>query len=208
MKIENYLIPKRPPKEESSVHYNQHSRLNKAREEAKRAPFPVEEVVRIGNEFLGKMGVKTFKKNIYEIPSHDSEKYLAELYDQLKDTCDLADRRDILWIKFARDGYVGVVAKSNDINFKIPKDRTVWDETNNGKPKTSSNSWKWNTSGIIIESLGKQWNESFVVIFPIPLAKTLSAKMRKLEMGKLEHGLGGALILADCPILDYYSHTY
>ncbi len=42
-------------------------------------------------------------------------------YKDIKNFYNLKDIRDIVWMKFTRDGFLGVVATSNDINFHIPK---------------------------------------------------------------------------------------
>ena len=37
------------------------------------------------------------------------------------------DRRDIVLLKFTKDGYLGVVAASDDINFSIPHNKSEYD---------------------------------------------------------------------------------
>ena len=103
------------------------------------------------------------------------------------------DKRDIVWIKFSEDGYVGVVASSNDINFQIPSDESEFDIKIN-------NRWRYNSSGIIIKKLGKKWDTDFVLVFPkftIPNSMTRHG---------IEKAVGNYLIDHQVIVLDYYSH--
>ena len=59
-----------------------------------------------------------------------------------------------------------------------------------------------NSAGILVHKLGKEWDESFVLIFPlkgIPDGYTRS---------DVETAIGNMLIEKDVPILDFYSHMY
>ena len=56
-------------------------------------------------------------------------------------------------MKFTTDGYLGVVAASDDINFDIPLSEANYNDTTDGKEKSSGNDWEHNTSGIIVHHL-------------------------------------------------------
>lgn len=103
------------------------------------------------------------------------------------------DKRDIVWIKFTDDGYVGVVASSNDINFQIPNDKSEYDIKIN-------NRWKYNSSGIIIKELDKEWDKDFVLVFPI------FTNPNSMTRHGIEKAVGNYLIDHQVIVLDYYSH--
>lgn len=96
----------------------------------------------------------------------------------------LNDKRDIIWMKFTKpeseieDGYLGVVAMGCDINFNYE-----------------------NTSGKIIKALGKEWDETSILIV---FLKKVPSQMNRQQ---LESGIGNYLIGKNVPILDYYSHN-
>ncbi|CQB90089.1 Uncharacterised protein [Chlamydia trachomatis] len=92
-------------------------------------------------------------------------------------------------MKFTDQGFLGVVAASNDINFFIPKD---------GETDVSN----LNTAGIIVYTLKQSWDRSFVLAFP------LKSIPDDLKCGDIEIGIGNYLISQNVPILDYYSHRY
>ena len=106
-------------------------------------------------------------------------------YKDIACQCNLNNINHIIWMKFAKvrgedddKRHLGVVAASNDINFL----------TNN-------------TSGIIIDSLDLEWDESFVLIFPL---SSITDGMRK----DIEVGIGNYLTENKVPILDLYSHRF
>lgn len=116
-------------------------------------------------------------------------------YEEIRMSNNLNSEKDIVWIKFANDGHVGVVASSNDINFQIPPpDKDKFDEMDDrGK-------WKYNSSGILIRYLGLDWDKSFVLIFPI------IGRPKGDTRHKVEKKIGDHLIEKGVPILDFYSH--
>ncbi|WP_198182921.1 MULTISPECIES: hypothetical protein [Lactobacillus] len=93
--------------------------------------------------------------------------------------------KHVIWMKFAKNGQLGVVAASNDYNFDIPPSSEVYDETTDGKPKSNSNGWKYTTSGIILHKLNLEWDESFLLIFPLQGIEDswLKDKILKQEWG-------------------------
>lgn len=88
-------------------------------------------------------------------------------------------QKDLVWLKFTKDGYVGVVCDSSDINHSYE-----------------------NTAGKLIQMVNKSWDTSNVFIFPITSAMT-KYKTRK----QIETGIGKYLIDKGVPIIDYYSHN-
>lgn len=100
-------------------------------------------------------------------------------YSVIRNHFNLASQKDLVWLKFTNDGYVGAVCDSSDIN----------------------HSYK-NTAGRIIQMVNKSWDTSNVFIFPITSAMT-KYKSRK----QIETGVGQYLIDKGVPIIDYYSHN-
>ena len=49
-------------------------------------------------------------------------------YKNIQKEFDLADVRDIVWMKFTSSGALGVVASSNDVNFQKPSSIKEYDE--------------------------------------------------------------------------------
>ena len=114
-------------------------------------------------------------------------------YNDIKEKYNLVSVKDIVWMKFTQEGLLGVVGVSNDINFDIPNS-TDYDSLD------SKGYWRFNTSGIIVHSVGQQWDEEFVLVFP------LKSIPEGYVRGDIECGIGNYLIENDIPILDYYSH--
>lgn len=176
-----------------SVHFDDDFRFNKAQEEAEKDPAPIEQVISYCNEFLSRIGVTPVAN-----PTMDPRKIS---YSEIKKQYHLNDERDIVWVKFTKGkdsqpGHVGVVAQSNDINFDIPPSADVYND------KDKNQRWVYNTSGIIIHQLGKRWDTSFVLLFPLQLDNV------NYSRHEIETGLGNFLIDMGVPILDYYSHNY
>lgn len=101
-------------------------------------------------------------------------------YDAIQAYFGLNDPRDIVWLKFTRDGFLGVVADSFDINF--------CDDS---------------TSGRLLRCVGKMWDSRFVVIFPISPAVMARCGHTRRE---IETGIGNYLAAKGVPIIDFYSH--
>ena len=91
-------------------------------------------------------------------------------------------------MRFTDDGHLGVVAASDDINFDKDK-----------------NSYK------IVNSCGLEWDESFVMCFPLNTEVGRYDEFQKNEwdrIHKFEIAVGNYLIANGVPVLDYYSHNY
>lgn len=180
-----------------SIHGKSNVRYKKALEQAEMKPVDKNEISSIIIDFLNKIGIETTKDPVISPNLVD--------YSKIKEEYELADQRDIVWIKFTEDGYVGVVAASSDINFNIPNSSDDYNKKHkvfNSYLRRYEEKWSFTTSGIIIHKLGKKWDESFVLLFPlknIPLGYT---------RGDIEKAIGNLLIEKNIPILDYYSHLY
>ncbi|AVK49458.1 hypothetical protein AXY43_16535 [Clostridium sp. MF28] len=92
-------------------------------------------------------------------------------------------KEDIVWIKFTTENYISVIGTGCDIYFSdYAKNNT--------------------TAGLINQSLGLEWDDSEVLIFPLKNIKD------GLYRSDIESGIGNYLISKGVPILDFYSHNY
>ncbi|XCB30398.1 hypothetical protein RQN30_03010 [Arcanobacterium hippocoleae] len=186
---------KTPRGPRSSVRYGNTARLDKAQEQARLSPTPVEEIINYVNEFLLSLGMKKCENPKHTLPDTGSDDAVKleehidkEIYAPIR-ACKDITCKDIVWMKFTDKGFLGVVAVSNDINFDIPKPE-------------DTHLCKRNTSGIIVQKLGQDWDRSFVLVFP------LHNIPKDLTRSDIETGIGNYLIEKKVPILDYYSHRY
>lgn len=189
-----YYINNDGEKRAQSVHGNSFSRMNKAKDQAKLDSVNVNEIVNLVKGFLNDVGIFTIDDPILKPCEID--------YQKIQEEYKLNDRKDIIWMKFTTDGYLGVVAESDDINFDMPPKHCKNYDERKYNPYTGKNDWVYNTSGIIVHKLNKEWDKSFLLVFPlcdIPLGYT-----RK----DLEKAVGNFLIEKKVPILDFYSHIY
>lgn len=92
----------------------------------------------------------------------------------------LSHSKNILWFKFTKEGYLGVVAKGQDINFDYN-----------------------NFSGQCINSVSMAWDESFVFVFPLT-----NDILGSREPDEIENAVGNYLRAKGVPIIDFYSHNY
>lgn len=147
-------------------------RLNKAKEQSALKPINIIDIIIYVNELFDALGMKQINNPIVQDP-------LFVDYEMIKQENKLKSRKDIVWMKFTIDGYLGVVATSDDINFN----------TNN-------------TAGTLVHQLNKKWDESFVLLFPLINIPT------KYVRGDIERAIGNYLIEKNVPIIDFYSHNY
>lgn len=185
-----------PKGTDNSVHFSDF-RFKKAEEQSKLKPPSLDVVINHINNFLNGIGIEKVS----------SPKVVAAKinYNIIKNTNNLNDERDIVWVKFTKDGYIGVVAVSNDINFDIPESKEEYikkTEVYNNWSKQYEEKWQHNTSGIIVHYLKKYWEDTFVLLFPL---KNIP---EGLTRGVIESGIGNYLIDKKVPILDFYSHNY
>lgn len=133
--MEYLLETSRPSGAYSSVHYDKRTRFDKAEEQAELKVKKIQEIIDYTNEFLGLLGMNSAIN-----PTIERESFENNLYKEIKEKNNLTDERDIVWMKFTEDGFLGVVATSNDINFQVPNDSSEY------KEKISKSKWKHNTS--------------------------------------------------------------
>lgn len=189
-----YYIDNYGKKRAQSVHGNSFSRMNTAKAQAKLDPVNVNEIANLVKGFLNDVGIFTIDDPILKPCEID--------YQKIQEEFKLNDRKDIIWMKFTTDGYLGVVAVSDDKNFDMPPKHCNNYDEKKYNPYTGKCDWVYNTSGIIVRKLNKEWDKSFLLVFPlcgIPLGYT-----RK----DLEKAVGNFLIEKNVPILDFYSHIY
>jgi len=182
-----------------SVHFGNTYRLDKAREQATISTVDLNIIISYVNEFLEAVGMNTI-----ESPRINNPQQID--YKKIKIDNGLTDERDIVWMKFTTDRYLGVVATSNDINFNIPLDASDYDIRElryNTYLKKEQSVWKYHSSGILVHQLGKGWDTSFVLVFP------LSNIPDGYNRGDIERAIGNYLIInKGVPIIDFYSHNY
>ncbi|CAW97975.1 TPA: hypothetical protein TUU08_000905 [Streptococcus equi subsp. zooepidemicus] len=172
-----------------SVHGNSYSRFNEAKKQLSKSIVEVDKIATDILEFLEKLGIRTTKSPKIEPSSID--------YESIKEGYNLNDKADLVWLKFVKSGHVGVVATSNDVNFQIPKNESEYD-----LKESMNNDWKYNSAGIIIHKLGLEWDESFVLLFPLGNIPT------GYKRHDIEKAIGNFLYKKGVPILDLYSHLY
>ncbi len=180
-----------------SVHWNRTERYNKAKEQVNMPAVPKEEIIRLILTFLKEVGIATSSNPQIAVNEID--------YSKIKANYNLDNERDIVWLKFTEDGYLGVVATSNDINFDIPDCKEDYDKKHwvyNVYSKRKEKNWIYNSAGILVHKIGKRWDTSFALLFP--LANIPAGYSRK----DVETAIGNMLIENGVPIIDYYSHIY
>ena len=155
-----------------SVDYSDY-RKEKALAEADKESVSIYEICDKINSFLR---VFKMESNCIIIEGLDILKTIN--YEQIKHLYKLNNQSDLVWMKFTTDGYLGVVASSNDINFD-------YDNTSSGK---------------LIKSVNKKWDKNKIIIVPLPAIT--SRKERLL----IEQMIGSFLTENNVPIIDYYSH--
>lgn len=179
--------------EEYSKYTKSGSRLKKeirykvAEEQFQKAPESVEKIKEYIKEFLELIGMEGNCKHEVEIEKIKNDK---KYYSKIKEEYGLTHYRHLVWLKFTKSGHLGVVAAGADINFYLP----------------TKNIKKRNTSGELVHHIGQEWNEEFVLIYPLP---NLPYKLRDFKMrGRIECGIGNYLLEKGVPIIDQESHKF
>ena len=157
------------------------ARQKKAMDEKDEPVVGCDKIIELTNEILKAGGFNPVVTPILkgdlltEILDHSfDDKY----YERKLKPYGLSSASQLIWMRFANDGHLGVVAASNDINFDH-----------------DTRSYR------IIEPCKLDWDKSFVLIFP------LSANIN-YNRDEVETAVGNYLIENKVPILDYYSHNY
>ena len=182
-----------------SVHGKSYFRYEKAKKESAKDKVPREEIIEYVNELLFAIGIERVVIPIMNPNEID--------YSILKENFYLVEEQDIIWMKFTTDGHLGVVAQSNDIGFDVPTSNLDYDKKimkYNSYKKKEEEKWEFTSSGILVHKLNKQWDESFVLVFPLGKVKVSC----KYDRHDIETAIGNYLIYKNVPIIDYYSHNY
>lgn len=195
---------------EASVRYEDEKRIKKARKQliSTSNPVGIQRIIELTVDFLVKIDV--YEKEDMDINNYKKDKLrfttskrtckydrkIVDLnYQDIVGEKGLNSSKHIIWMKFAHlkteveKKYLVVVARSDDVNFSIPT---------NAKDYGNKN---YNTSGIIVHKLEMEWDEDFVLLFPIP-------KVGDHEMKDIECGVGEYLLENNVPIIDFYSHKF
>ena len=190
---------------------NKKTRKSKAHEQAKLLPFQLSQVFTYVNEFLEKLqelNGRKYKTTRLETFFLDKNKQIIldngiiangckwikpewddktkrysiwePKYSSIKSKFALSHTKNILWLKFTTSGHLGVVAKGMDINF----DYNI-------------------SSGELVKEVGKLWDESIIMIFPLT-----DLILSNRETGDIERAVGNYLVEKNVPIIDFYSHNY
>lgn len=203
--INKYINNKK--REENTVHNGKMKRLKKAEEQRELDIVDRNIIIELTNNFIEKYaekyGLKLFNGcNFVKTEGLDLSEFNKNTKKNYKG---ITSEKDIIWMKFTTDGRIGVVACSNDVNFDIPSKNEDYDEiilSKNGQKKK----WKYNSSGILVHSVGLKWDESFFLVFP--LLELKKGKDGNKQRHDLETGIGNYLIDNNVPIIDYYSHRF
>ena len=128
-------------------------------------------------------------ENNYTVISNDKvtkKGYPYINYSDVEEKYQLNNKSHIVWIKFGKKRYVGVVGAGADIN-------RFWSNKN--------------TSGkFVIDEANLEWDKEKILIIPIKgLPKECKGHKTK-ERNEFERKIGQLLIDKDIPIIDYYSH--
>ena len=184
---EAYYIGKDGKPWAHSAHGCSKVRYDKAKEQVTKEKVSRDKIIEMVTSFLEKAKIKTTTEPVYN-PQQIN-------YAEIKKQFGLESESDLVWMKFTEDGYLGVVAASNDINFDFPESEKEYTQR-------KENGWKRNTSGILVHSVGKKWNKKFVLVFPLA---NIPDGYTKFE---IEEAIGNLLLANNIPIIDYYSHVY
>lgn len=173
--INNWIRYAFPKYVDKTVNSEDCFRVLKAKEQIKLSPAQKEDIVLLCRQYFKEIGIDIpiIEINLNDVPIKRG------FYSDLMEKYNLAEKKDILWLKFTTDEYLGVVAASNDINFSYE-----------------------NTSGKIISYLNKNWDDKYIIIIPL-----ISGLGGTLNRQRFESGLGNYLISHNVPILDCFSHN-
>lgn len=184
-----------------SVHYGDRERFDIAKKQRDKSAVPISDIITLVNDLLDTIGIKTVDEKQVRLNPKDVK------YDEIKKKHNLPDERDIVWLKFTKSGYVGVVAVSNDVGFDCPQYESEYNDrikVYNKYRKCYEEKWKYSTSGILVHSVGEEWDDSYVLVFPLESKEGTCLYSRQ----EIEIAIGNYLEKNNVPIIDYYSHNY
>ena len=144
-------------------------------------------IIKLVNRYLKQIGIGINAEIDNEVevkPEEEKTKGRISYFD-IRQKSGISCKEDIVWIKFNKSGCISVVGTGCDIYF-TPKTKA---ETSAGKINTF---------------LEQEWDEDYVLVFPLIGLKHLEG----FDRSDIESGIGNYLIANDVPILDYYSHNY
>ncbi|WP_017209979.1 hypothetical protein [Clostridium beijerinckii] len=151
-------------------------RIEKAKEQYQLPVVKREDIIKYVKDFLSSMDME-----ISFDPAIKPKKREKRRIDYSK--INKESKEDIVWIKFTTENYISVIGTGCDIYFSdYAKNNT--------------------TAGLINQSLGLEWDDREVLIFPLKNIKD------GLYRSDIESGIGNYLISKGVPILDFYSHNY
>lgn len=184
----------------SSVHFGETYRIDVALEQARHKAAPVARVAELANEEVAALGIKRVENPLIEVDSGDiASNGMVNLdYDRIAKEHQLADRRDIVNIRFDREGRAVLVAVSDDVNFcPVPKGPDEFDAKD-------GNYWKYSTAAVILSALGTDWDRTRLLLFPLSgLSRTGYSRH------DVEKAIGNHLLQSgECALLDKFSHCY
>lgn len=182
--------PKRTAEEVKATLITSQKRFDKALSEVEKEPTKIEDIIKYTNEILLQLEMKAI-----ENPKFNPQEVN---YLEIKKEYGTRNVKDIVWMKFTKEGYLGVVAVSDDINFNIPSKKI----THKVDKEKLGISEKVNTSGTLVRYVDKEWDDSMVLVFPlvnIPEA---------WERSDIERIIGNYLLEKDVAIIDFYSHRF
>lgn len=169
-------------------YYNRRIRLIKAEEQAQLAPVPLEEIIGYINGVLKSLKIPVTDNPRVEL-SPDTSNNID--YEKIQIENGLENKNDILWVKFTKDGYLGVVTTGATVNFEVPPSADLYNAR-------YTENWLYNTAAIITHHLDKKWDTSFVLIFPL---KNMPSSYYAVDV---EQVVENHLIDKNVPILDFY----
>ena len=184
-----------------SVHFKDKERFELAKEQKDKSVIEVSDIVKLVNDLLESIGIKKIEENQAKMNPYEID------YEELKETYHLDDERDIVWLKFTKTGYIGVVACSNDIGFDIAQNESEYNtkiKVYNKYKKCYEDKWKYTTSGVLVHSIGEEWDERFVIVFPLES----DSQPCRYNRHEIKVAIGNYLAKNNVPIIDYYSHNY
>lgn len=196
------IYPETPIGRKGSVHYGYTNRIDQAKQQMRCPRVSRDTVIALVNEFLKAVRMSPVNDPVYSPQEID--------YAKIKDEYSLANENDIVWMKFIKNEdsqkeelswHLGVVAASADVNFEIPTAESQYNEEV-WSYKYNRLIWKYNTTGILIHQLEKEWDTTFVLIFP--LANIPAGYNQR----SFERAIGNYLIEKGVPIIDFWSHNY
>lgn len=161
--------------------------LNRFQEQkAKNKIQSKKEIIELVNTFLEQIGIGINSKfdNEVKLKSKKETSKGRISYFDIKQQSGISCKEDIVWIKLNKCGCISVVGVGCDIYFTH-------------KTKTTTSSGKINTY------LKQEWDEEFVLVFPL-----IGLEQTSFDRSDVESGVGNYLIANGVPVLDYYSHNY